>query len=187
MNIKSLASIPAAALIAIGATITSMLQPADAQQGDTFFCGEYQGKLATMARTNHRGSIPIVFWQTNYFSPSGWTPQRRCEEVSRRFQVYQENGQLNYLTTGTMNSYPVLCIAKSPESHSARDGVVSGGLLITLRPDVDNPNTVLETITGVRDGARNPLNHAIEAAEVNDEKGRLYINLEEYIFQVEKE
>lgn len=187
MKIKSLASIPAAAMIAIGAMVTGMLQPAVAQQGDTFYCGEYEGKLATMVRTNHRGSIPIVFWQTNYFSDSGWPPQRRCDEVSRRFQVYHEKEQLNYLTTGRMNGYPVLCIAKSPESHSARNGVVEGGLLITLRPDVDNPNTVLETITGVRDGARNPLNHAIEAAEVNDEEGRLYINLEEYIFQVEKE
>ena len=100
--------------------------------------------------------------------------------------MYHENGQLNYLTTGIMNGYPVICIARNAATHD-REPIEEGGLLITLRPKVDdNPEEIMKQIMGVRDFGGTPLEHAVDNAIRRDEEGNLYINLEEYFFRAEE-
>lgn len=144
-----------------------------------FVCGKTsQGQLATMANTS-RGKIPIIIWESNYFSDSGWTPKKRCMKVTERFIKYSEKGWLNYITIDQMNNQNVLVATESPDAK--RLDLVNGGLLITLRGDQDS-NTELEKLMQVRDGASyNLVFHSVEGAQVFDSQGRLYINLEVFL------
>ncbi|MBC6477784.1 MAG: hypothetical protein GDA56_08335 [Hormoscilla sp. GM7CHS1pb] len=77
--------------------------PSDAL-AQRFFCGRdinsrYGEVPASMARTA-RGDVPIIHWVSTWSSGSGWTPQRRCDPVSQKFQRYHENGTLEYMRTG---------------------------------------------------------------------------------------
>ena len=148
---------------------------------ETFTCERTsKGKWATIANTT-RGKIPMILWESPYFSQSGWTPKDRCFEVTERFQEYEKKDWLNYITTSRMKGYDVLVATENPKGKQ-RD-LVDGGLLITLRKD-QNPNEELRKLMEVRDGASSsPVSHAVEAAQVFDEQGRLYINVEVLLSQ----
>ncbi|MEB3164836.1 MAG: COP23 domain-containing protein [Prochlorothrix sp.] len=96
-------------------------------------------------------NIPLIRWQSNYFSRSGWSERTRCIEVSQRFQAFNEANQLRYLIPTYVQSnsgvwYPVICTTPDPDSTRC------GGLLITL-PLGENPNIVLEELAiAVRQG-----------------------------------
>ena len=63
-----------------GVTIISQSLPSSADGGQTsFYCGRHNGYPTTMF-----GSNPFISWQSDYFSGSGYTPQRRCEIVSNK-------------------------------------------------------------------------------------------------------
>ena len=80
--------------------------PDDNEEG-RFFCGTHEGKPATFLRSPG-GNILLFFWSSQYLSISGFTPQKRCVEVSRRFQIAYENETLKYITTGVINNLSVL-------------------------------------------------------------------------------
>ena len=174
--INSLACITGAIAIAVG-SMTLINKPGAAQNTE-FFCGNVDGTPTTMARTN-RGNIPIIYWETEYFSPL-YTPQRRCEEVSQRFQNFHEKDWLVYLTTGKLNGYNVICVSESPGEHSDRYQLGQAGVLITLTPD-DIPGEFLKELMRVRDGAENsPIQHS-DSVLIYDSEGHLYINMEEFL------
>jgi hypothetical protein len=153
-------------LIAMASTITTVpIQAVRAQtQTTSFVCGVSNGTPATLARTQ-RGDVPVIRWASNYFSGSGWTPERRCEEVSQRFQSYYDNGTLKYLTTGIMNGLPVICTA-------IQEGGACQDLLLTLRQDA-NPGQALQQLLAVRSRASSgPLSQSSE---------RVYIDVEDYL------
>jgi hypothetical protein len=60
-----------------------------------FVCGTADGKPATIAKTK-KGDVPIVVWHSAVFSDSGFTPEVRCRQVSKRFQTLYRNGQLQH-------------------------------------------------------------------------------------------
>jgi hypothetical protein len=91
-----------------------------------FICGSAEGYPATIARTK-RGEFPVIVWRSDYFSGAGWTPERRCQEVSARLQTYQSQGRLTYLAAGYMNNMPVICTVSSKEAQSCE------GLVFTLQ------------------------------------------------------
>lgn len=159
MKLNHLASGLAVTAIAFGAAM-GMEQPA-AAQSVTFFCGSDGVNPVTYAGTA-RGNVPIVRWQSHYFSGSGYTPQQRCQEVSGRFQTYYNNGTLNYITTGIMNSQPVVCT-------SSTNGGGCSGLLFTLRPN-DNASQVVQQLFNVRAGAAGPINQSASRVyvDIND-------------------
>lgn len=97
---------------------------------------------------------------------AGYSPQKRCQEVSARFQQFFRNHKLNYLTTGTMNKQPVVCVAD-------REGGNCTGLLFTLKRGSE-PNEVLKSLLAIRFGASGPL---------NESASRVYINMTEYLKQ----
>jgi Circadian oscillating protein COP23 len=99
-----------------------------------FFCGNHEGKPATVARAA-QGDIPIIVWATE--KGGGWTPQKRCETVSQRFQELKNQGKLNYLTTGVANGQKVICSGE----HKNCDQ-----LLFTLSDQSKDPDEVLERL-----------------------------------------
>ncbi|MEB3294486.1 MAG: COP23 domain-containing protein [Synechococcales bacterium] len=142
-------------------------KPAQAQASE-FFCGNGRdGVAATMARTKS-GNVPVIRFRSEHFSGSGWTPERRCHEVSQRFERFRREGTLKFLTTGRKNGYGVICVA------SERGGAcLENGLLLTVRPN-RSPSQTLYDLLAVRDRAAGPL---------NETTARPYISVEQLIEQ----
>ncbi|NER36674.1 MAG: hypothetical protein F6J93_22270 [Oscillatoria sp. SIO1A7] len=145
-----------------------------------FTCVRSNGVPTTMARTS-RGNIPMIRWVSSYFSNSGYDPQTRCEEVSGRFQTYQENGRLKYVGVAELNGYPILCVAEQMPGSCLNVGN-NKGLLFTLKPDSD-PNEILRQMLRVRDLASSPLEQAIGRPKLThlNSQGYLFVDLEQYL------
>ncbi|WP_449416638.1 COP23 domain-containing protein [Phormidium nigroviride] len=144
IKLKSLGSIVAAA-IAIGTA--ALPQPSQAQTPRrTFFCGMSQGRPATVVRTV-RGPMTMVIWINEDFTASGWTPERRCKEISGRFERFNSSGQLKHLKAGKVSGQPVICAASTRSSSCS-----SNTVLITL-PAGTNANAVLDRLLNTRAGA----------------------------------
>lgn len=84
----------------------------------------------TVAYTN-RGPIKLIAWKNKYFSGSGYTPERRCQEVTTRFQYHSDAKNLRYISTGIMNRYNIICV--SDEFGNCKPN----GLLITIQHNQD--------------------------------------------------
>jgi len=136
-----------------------------------FLCDESGTDPMTIARSPN-GDLPVVRWQYTGFRD--YPPLTRCRMVSPRFQEYDQNGTLVYMTTGWMNQQPVICVASSLGGECT-------GLLLTLRHEGDNPQEVLERLIGVRDYGETALVHYREKVAFYDRDGDLYINMEELL------
>lgn len=138
-------------LVALGATIgalagivailqfcgITLIKP---PQSVTFICGvSRDGVPTTFAQETTNGGIPksksVIRWVSDFGDKVNYTPQKRCEEVSNRFQDYSNQGLLNYITTGKENGLDTICVAQDKE----RGG--SCRLLWTLKPGT-NPKLV---------------------------------------------
>ena len=138
--------------------------PASAEK-TTFVCSVSNGLPATVAQTS-RGNVAVIRWNSDYFSGSGWTDQRRCQEVSKKFQNYYQSGALNYLTTGIMKGQPVVCVADLEGSGCSK-------LLFTLKPESNvTPAQKLQQLLAVRVRASGPL---------NESSPRVYIDMKEFL------
>lgn len=160
MKLRSLPHILIAASIALGAVSIS---PPTYGEGTSFFCGVCDGVPITFARTA-KGYIPVIRWVSEHFSNSGYTPQKRCQEVSARFQTYYNSGTLNYITAGRMNGQPVVCVADSAGGRCT-------GLLFTLKPGSDANSTVRQ-LFDIRTRGAGPLEEVY---------ARIYINMNDYL------
>lgn len=137
---------------------------ADASAGSKFYCGSFEGAPSTMTTTKSGKKVPIITWKSSHFSGSGYTPQRRCEIVSQRFNTLHQRGQMNLLTTGRMNGLPVICAAATNPGPCVQDG-----LLYTLKPG-QNATQTLKNLISIRTKASGPL---------TETASRLYISIEE--------
>jgi hypothetical protein len=116
---------------------------------DKFYCGNYSGVPATLTTSRSGNVVPIILWKSNVFSADGWSPERRCQDVSQRFNTLHNQGALQYLSTGRMNGMPVICAASSKGSGCS-------GLLYTLKPG-QNASQTLKNLLAVRIKATGPL------------------------------
>lgn len=129
-----------------------------------FVCGSADGAPATNAVTSGGRHIPIIRWTSSIFNDAGWNQQRRCKEVSSRFDTFLKKGQLDYITTGRINGLPVICTTD-------RKGGSCIGLLYTLKP-YQNADATLKELLDIRVKARGPL---------NETNARLYVSLDELL------
>jgi len=116
--------------IAIG-TVTAFNQPSYAQDTTTFFCGVSNDGIPTTFANTSRGTVQVVKWTSEFFTDSGYSPERRCQEVSSRFQRHYSSGQLNFLTAGYLNGQPAICAGNSSPPCTSEK------LLFTLKPGSD--------------------------------------------------
>lgn len=138
-------------LVALGATIgalagivailqfcgITLIKP---PQSVTFICGvSRDGVPTTFAQETTNGGIPksksVIRWVSDFGDKANYTPQKRCEEVSNRFQDYSNQGLLNYITTGKENGLDTICVTKDKKPGGPC------GLLWTLKPGT-NPKLV---------------------------------------------
>ncbi|APB32978.1 hypothetical protein GlitD10_0664 [Gloeomargarita lithophora Alchichica-D10] len=153
-------------LVGLGAMlgILSFMPHATANpQKLSFYCGTSQGSPATLAKSGSR-VVPIIRWSSDAFSDSGYSATRRCQEVSKRFQTYYNDGSLSFITTGRMNGQNVVCVARS-------NGGPCAGLLFTLKPG-SNPTQAINQLFNIRTRASGP---------INETTARPYIDFGEFI------
>ena len=154
-RIKYLLAIPFVAFTAVPAA-----HAAPAAGG--FVCGSAQGVPSTNAVKRDGSQVPVIRWTSTTFKSSGWSAERRCKEVSSRFNTYLQQGRLAYITTGRINRLPVICTAN-------KKGGPCDGLLYTLKPG-QNATATLRNLLEIRVKARGPL---------NETTSRLYVSLDE--------
>lgn len=59
----------------------------------------------------------------------GWTPERRCDEITARFESYRQDGLLE-LTTGVENGYDTICVTTQLDPTDCR-------IVLTVPPGQD--------------------------------------------------
>mgnify|MGYP003335438454 CR=1 FL=1 len=158
MNTRSfslrLASAGLLATILLGGIAPGFSQSAAPNQV-TFFCKDVFDRAsgdkipATLAWVPGRGgNVRIIGWKSEYFSKKSGM---RCEEVTQKFQKAYDEGRFNYLTTGKVKGYPIVCAV------SSTDGVCNGdSQLFTLKPH-DNPDLVLQQLMDILEGKASDL------------------------------
>jgi len=149
-RLKALALSGVMALGGSGAVGLMLQAPARAASASRFVCGSDGGVPTTEAITRDGRNVSVIRWTSRVFSGSGWTAQRRCQEVSSRFEQFRQQGRLRYITTGRMRGQSVLCTALT-------SGGACDGLLYTLKPGQD-PSATLARLLELRVKARGPLN-----------------------------
>ncbi|MBE9250037.1 hypothetical protein IQ226_12900 [Dolichospermum sp. LEGE 00240] len=119
----------------------------------TFFCQEIFDQAsgekvpATIAWVPERqGHVRFIGWKSEYFAKGSWTPQKRCQEVSKKFHNFYEAGRLNRLTTGKNKGYSVVCAVASNEQTCN-----GNNQLFTLKNN-SNPGLVLEQLVNIAQG-----------------------------------
>ncbi|MBD2148532.1 hypothetical protein H6F44_00055 [Pseudanabaena sp. FACHB-1277] len=123
-------------------------QSVNAQSKTKFVCGTDQGKPATLAVMPDGTEAPIIRYSSGAFEGAGFSNQRRCEEISSRFQYFNDLREIDFMTIGRINGQSVICVTRSEGGDCSRD-LKSEGLLITVRPGV-NPRVTLEELINVR-------------------------------------
>ncbi|BAQ66247.1 hypothetical protein GM3709_3012 [Geminocystis sp. NIES-3709] len=129
-------------------SVSFSVYPVQAQsQRNIYTCISDRGKPTTIVDTK-RGRIRLIVWESNYFGSSGWTPQKRCEEITKRFQKYSDDGTLRQITTGKIIAsnggiYNIVCVANNQPGTQGQ--CLKDGLLLTLESG-DNPKQVLNSL-----------------------------------------
>ena len=112
----------------------------------SFSCRSNSEGVPTMFVETLRGTFPVIEFSSDF--PEPYTSEKRCNEVSARFQISYDRGELNYLRTFNMGGQPVLCAADTTSECKA--------ILLTLPSWID-AKEALESIVNVRNSAGEPL------------------------------
>jgi hypothetical protein len=172
MKTKFLAKILTGVAVVISAT-AGMIQPSQAS-ANTYYCAQLNGTWGTHVNTP-RGRVTLINW-VNSFSDR-WTAQKRCLEVSSRFQKYLSDGSLKYIRTGNINRQPVICVAKS-KGGSCPDTNV----LITLEPNANPEEVLIKLVDFRRSVSGNTILLSDDVAFYNDRE--FYVDLDKFLEQV---
>lgn len=171
MKIRLLAQVLTGVAIGIGTAVT-LNKPSIASSA-IFFCDESNGVPTTVVRTQDGKNLPMIRWLSNYFRGKELTPQRRCQEVSRRFQSNYDNGKLKYIKAGTLNGLPVVCAATQQDTACTEKTI-----LFTLKRGSD-PNTTARQLFDRRALAAGSTVNQVGGNKSNDP---INIDMEAYLY-----
>ncbi len=125
----------------------------------TFFCGETidaatGNKLpTTLAWIPQRGkNVPIIYWKSYPFTGAAWTNQKRCDNVSPKFQTFYENNLLGYLTHGIYQGSPVICAVVTDTEQCNSDNQ-----LFQLKPDQQGGEVLMSLMDILENRTAQPL------------------------------
>ena len=150
MKLQTLTKTLTIGLIGVGAALT-LQSPSQAQT--RFEClvpmtGPYIGVPTTYAKVGSNERKPVIRWVSGYSSGSGYTPQQRCLEVTKRFNTLDARPRgIDIITTGYLNGLPVIY---SPSD--GRERANSANLLFTLKRG-ENATQKIEQLFDIREGA----------------------------------
>ena len=153
---------------------TSTQEKIENNQSDTvkFMCKEIfdtAGETnipATVAWVPKRnGHVRLIGWKSQYFST--WSPEKRCESVTKNFQKYYDEGRLDYLSTGKRNGYPVICAAKQGENCNKDNH------LFTIKQG-HNPQLVLQRLLGIFEGQSSTVLYQSSGKQLHVEMQKIF-------------
>jgi hypothetical protein len=120
-----------------------------------FFCKQIDGVPATVAVNKAGREAVIILWVSSDYFGTNYTPQKRCEEVSKRFQANQENGNLSYIVPGNVAGNRALCASQNKVSELI--SCTDENLLMILRP-WENANEIINNLMDINSArSSNPL------------------------------
>ncbi|ELS04436.1 hypothetical protein Xen7305DRAFT_00041690 [Xenococcus sp. PCC 7305] len=139
---------------------------------NTYYCAQLQGQWNTFVNTP-RGRVKLVEWETKFSEQ--WTPQKRCVEVSKRFQNFLDSGSLKYIRTGVVNNLPVICVAQ------LRGGLCpEQNVLITFNSETD-PEKVLIQLVNFRRSVSGQTIVLNESDTAFYSQGEFYVDVNNFI------
>ena len=112
----------------------------------------------------------IIRWKYKWFNSTVTTPQKRCQDISARFQTAYNNGSLKFITNSRNNSQPVICTASS-------NGGACNTTLMTLRPS-DDPLLVL---TSLKDALRGRGGGPLENSSGSNKQVYYQIDIDKFL------
>ena len=93
-----------------------------------FTCELVNGEYTVMYRPETRPNQAYP-WAVPSQLGGGWTPQRRCNEITRRLESYRPDGLLE-MTTGFENGYNTICVTTQVDPTDCR-------IVLTVPPGQD--------------------------------------------------
>ncbi|MEM6501231.1 MAG: COP23 domain-containing protein [Cyanobacteria bacterium P01_C01_bin.89] len=125
--------------LGLGTTLAIPTQ-AESPRSFSFVCQQAaDGTYRTIAGTR-TAEFPVFVWKSQHFSDAGWTPDRRCAEVSQRLQRLVSQGKMNYLRGSYLNNMPVICAFEN-RNQSICD---NENLVFTLQYTADMEQSLTE-------------------------------------------
>jgi hypothetical protein len=155
----------------IFAVMPQSFVPSYAQPSRKFRCELVRGVPTTLV-TTVRGNIPTIRWVKSFTGRYSSVDQR-CNEVSARLDRFNRNGNLKFIRTGNVNSYPVLCV----------DAGVSGNtcpmtsVLVTL-PKGSDASHMLGQMLDLRARAAGKIIQLSGEQLVRYQHGDAYVNID---------
>jgi Circadian oscillating protein COP23 len=127
--------------------LVSQNQPAEIEDKIQFTCGtsynnRLNKKVPTTLAWSPSGKRALIQWVKQM--DNNWTPEKRCQEVSRRMQEANTAGTMQFITNGKMNGQRVICSATEVNGDCKN-------LLMTMRRD-DKPLTFMNEFREVFNG-----------------------------------
>jgi hypothetical protein len=112
-----------------GSTSPSRTNRSTTRNTDTrFSCELVNGEYTVMYYPESRPDEGYA-WAIPSALGGGWTPQKRCDAITSRFESYREDGLLE-LTTGRENGYNTICVTTQVDPRDCR-------LVLTVPPGQD--------------------------------------------------
>jgi hypothetical protein len=154
---NAVSSQPVLAQVTPSSQLVSQNEPADPEAKMQFTCStSYSYRLKKRVPTTISWSPAgdkraLIQWVKQM--DSHWTPEKRCQEVSRRMQEASNAGTMQYITNGKMNGQRVICSATEVNGDCKN-------LLMTLRSG-DKPLQFMSEFKEVFSGrSEGPIPHS---------------------------
>lgn len=146
-------------------------QPSQSQSNRKFSCELVNGLPTTVVQTV-RGIIPTIHWVKSFTGRYNNISQR-CNEVSARLDRFNRNGQLKFIRTGNVNSYPVLCV----DSGVSGNTCPKSSVLVTLPRGTDS-GQMLQQMLDLRARASGRIIQLSGEQLVRYRNGDAYVNID---------
>jgi hypothetical protein len=146
-------------------------QPIQAKSSRKFQCELVAGIPTTVVRTV-RGNIPTIHWVKSFTGRYNNVNQR-CTEVSTRLEKFNRNGQLKFIRTGNVNSYPVLCVDTGVSGNTCP----MTSVLVTL-PKGSDSSHILQQMLDLRARAAGKIIQLSGTQLVTYRNGDAYVNID---------
>jgi Circadian oscillating protein COP23 len=123
----------------------------------SFLCNEDSSSPATVVKLKDQSDLVVILWKSDFFKTAGYDAQTRCKQVSARFEAYNKNKSITYLTTGSLHGQSVICLT-SKKDGGCGDGIsLSQGLLFTLKPSDSSDEAVESLVAALQNQNATPL------------------------------
>jgi hypothetical protein len=127
---------------------TTSLSSASSKSEYVFLCGRNRqnSSYVTQIESPNKERHDMIYWQ-KYSSP-----RKQCENISSKFQDFQDNRRLNYLLFGKSSTGQTIICGAAKHIEGCNDS----NKIFTLLPGT-NPQSTIEGLTETISGGNNPI------------------------------